>query len=179
MSHGSLMLFPRDLSFEAPTLEALTKALGDAGLLGDPMAEEGDFLAGEGFLRQITFMGCSPYIALEPPTDGHGAFCHLRLHGPFAEPQLRWGRNTRPPKCPACGLRISDWRDHLGTHAVHCPSCGATSSLGDCEWRGNAGFGRCFVEVRNIFPGEAAPVEALLRRLEDLGGGPWGWFYVT
>lgn len=179
MSNGSLVLFPQEAALEAPTFEALAEVLRAAGVLGSPIAGgEGEFLAGEGFLQQITFMGCSPFIALEPPADG-GAFCHLRLHGPYAEPRLLWGRNTRPPKCPACGRRIADWQQHLGADAVHCAACGAESRLADCAWRGHAGFGRCFVEIRNIFPGEAVPVDRLLARLQGLGAGPWGWFYLS
>jgi hypothetical protein len=35
-----------------------------------------------------------------------------------------------------------------------------------------------FIEVHNIFPGEAQPVAALLRQLQQLDGSPWRYFYL-
>jgi hypothetical protein len=46
------------------------------------------------------------------------------------------------------------------------------------DWKGNAGLGRVFVVVEEIFPGEALPSPALTDVLERLSGSPWRHFYV-
>lgn len=48
----------------------------------------------------------------------------------------------------------------------------------DWDWKGNAGFGRFFVQVEEIFPGEATPTTALTGVLEQATGAPWRHFYV-
>jgi hypothetical protein len=179
MNDGKLLLHPRAPDAPLPGREELLRGLAGIGLLGTPLGGDGDgFLVGDRFLQLITFMGCSPFLQLEPPPEG-GPFCHLALLGPFPAPRLLHGHNTRPPPCPACGKRMEDWREGLAGGEVRCPCCGAATPLHGLRWRRNAGLSRCFLEVRNVFPGEAVPVDALLRHLEDFGAGPWDYFYLT
>jgi hypothetical protein len=35
-----------------------------------------------------------------------------------------------------------------------------------------------FLEVRGIFPGEAVPVDRLLKALKDVSASEWGYFYI-
>ncbi len=179
MSNGVLILAPGDPASRLPTREQLVHALGDIGLLGAPLAGQDDtYLAGERFLQLITFMGCSPHVRLEPPVDGADAFCHLALLGPYDRPRLLHGRNTRPPRCPRCKTAITNWREFVDADTITCSHCGATCSMAQLEWRRNAGYGRLFIEIRNIFPGEAVPVDELMNRLRETGGGEWGYFYL-
>ena len=46
------------------------------------------------------------------------------------------------------------------------------------NWRLHGGFGRSFVLVEEVFPGEGAPLPTLLNALRDLGVGDWHHFYV-
>jgi len=178
MNDGRLLLHPRDPQAPSPERATLLRSLEGIGLLGAPLTGANEFLVGEQFLQWIAFMGCSPFVRLEPPAEG-GAFCHLALLGPYPEPRLLSGRNTRPPQCPACGQRIASWREQSNQPRVRCEHCQTQSPLAALKWRRNAGLGRCFLEIRNIFPGEAAPVEGLLQRLEALGAGPWDYFYLA
>jgi hypothetical protein len=45
-------------------------------------------------------------------------------------------------------------------------------------WRKNAGFGRVFVTVEDVFPGEAVPVPTLLEGLRAASGVDWRYFYL-
>jgi hypothetical protein len=182
---GRLLLTARDPQREPPTA-LLLHHLHRNGLLGPPLQGTGgeDFLIGQGFLQLITFMGCSPHLELEPQPDG-GPFCHLRIDGPWPTPQLRYGRNTQGPRCVACRTRLPEWRGLLPlwlerpTEAsVLCPRCGHSQRPLDLGWRKEAGFGRLFLVVEDVFPGEAVPVPALLQGLGRVTGGDWHYFYV-
>lgn len=146
--------------------------------------DQGAWRAGEAFLSWISFTGCSPHVRLEPPPDGIGSFCYILLEGPYPIPRLLWGRNTRPPRCPQCRRAIADWPQRradweIAPHlAFPCPDCGETITALSLRWRDNGGFGRSFLVVEDVFPGEAAPVVTLFEQLEALGVGPWHHFYI-
>ncbi len=182
---GRLSLAPMDVDAD-PESASLLAYLAATGLTGPALASvgEGHYLVGDGFLRQISFMGCSPHIELEPPPDG-SPFCHIRVQGPHPLPVLHLGQNTQAPRCPACRGRVDDWRGYSGVWATHvlgkcvlCPRCGSSQRPADLYWRHSAGAGRMFIHVEDIFPGEAVPVPALLKGLEKTTGGAWDYFYV-
>jgi hypothetical protein len=179
MSIGILTLTPKDPATEPPARERLVQALEEVGLLGAPLAGQTDtYLVGERFLQLISFMGCSPHVRLEPPEDGSDNFCHLSLLGPYRPPRLLSGSNTRPPRCPECGTAIKAWRDYRDKATITCDQCGTSSPMDRLEWRNKAGYGQLFVQIHNIFPGEAVPVDELMKRLEESGGGKWSYFYL-
>jgi len=169
-----------------PERAVLIDYLQRRGFLGSALEGMGGdaFRVGEAFLQLITFMGCSPHIELEPPPQG-GPFCYVRIDGPWSEPLLRHGRNTQAPRCCACRARITDWQGLLPVWLertqdpiVDCPRCDHRQRPLDLGWRRTAGFGRLFIVVEDVFPGEAVPVPALLANLERTMGGPWQYFYV-
>lgn len=183
---GRLLLTPVDAAW-APPQPPLLKLLRGLDFIGAALAEETDgiarFLIGEAFLQQITFMGCSPHIELEPPADG-SAFCHIGIIGPHATPQFMQGNNTQPPRCSGCRTRLDDWRDRTAEWSraplaadFTCPKCGIRQRPVDLQWRQNAAFGRLFIAVEDVFPGEAVPVPTLLKKLAGLGGD-WHYCYV-
>lgn len=184
VSPGRLLLTPLDPE-RAPAATPLLKVLEESGFLGPPWPTGGPaaFLAGPRFTDWISFLGCSPHIRLEPPADG-GAFCHIRLLGPYTEPRLCQGRHTPPPRCPTCRARLTDWRERVDhwrrqpRQPVPCPHCGTPHPPLALVWRQGAGWGRLFIAVEDIFPGEAVPVAGLLGDLAGLGGGPWRYFHV-
>jgi len=182
---GRLLLAPAT-SGPVPGLLSLLDYLQRTGFLGPPLEELGDgaFRIGEAFLQLITFMGCSPHIELEPPPQG-GPFCYVHIDGPWSEPLLRYGRNTQAPRCSACRSRITNWQRLLPAWLerpqdplVDCPRCGRRQRPLDLGWRREASFGRLFIVVEEVFPGEAVPVPALLSGLEQTTGGLWQYFYV-
>ena len=182
---GRLVLTSKPEAPPPPT-DLLLAGLRDVGFIGRPLDDRATavFLTGERFLQLVTFMGCSPHIQLDPPVDG-GSFCHIRLEGPWPEPRLMRGRNTRPPRCAHCRASLSRWEQELDrwcTHPsradVHCHQCGRHQRPLDLQWRRNAGFGRLFLLVEDIFPGEAVPVSSLMQSLRQTSGSPWDYFYV-
>jgi len=183
---GSLLLHPADPGAPAPDVATVVRALAGLGLVGDPLGPPETFRAGPEFLRHVTFLGCAPHLVLEPPADGGDAFSHVVIAGPFAAPRLVVGANTAVPRCPACRARFEDWRAALAgwvatplAGCARCAACGAVQRPADLDWRETAATGRLFVEVRNVFPGEAVPGEALLRTLGRLGAGPWRHAWVS
>jgi hypothetical protein len=179
-----MLLCPAD-PLTSPDVPGLRDALARIGLIGAPLAGiGGGFLAGEGFLGLIIFAGCSVTVELSPDAAGDDPFTHVQLLGPFPEPRLISGRNTRPPRCPACRAPRRDWRAALTEPAaaaappLPCPACGTAQPPWAWDWKGTAGFGRVFVAIEEIFPGEATPAPALNAALEGLTGRPWRHFYV-
>ncbi|MBK5968981.1 MULTISPECIES: FmdB family zinc ribbon protein [Thiorhodovibrio] len=188
---GRLLLTPKDLK-AVPPREPLRAALTQAGLLGARLtaapgagASESDasrFAPGERFFDYVGFTGCAVKLDGLPGTAGP-AGCHLRLDPPSTEPRFWRGRNTRPPRCPACGKTVSDWRPAMEDWSwperteLACPACGTRSLAWQWDWRGHAGFGRLTLTIEEVFPGEAAVLPALPRLLERFSDGlPWHWF---
>ncbi len=179
MSNGKLLLYPKDPARTPPPLQAVAARLGEIGLLGAALDRiRGTYRVGERFLQLITFLGCSPYLRFDPAAEGDADFCHLALAGPFETPRLRYAANTRPPRCPRCGQPLEGWREFADSDAIDCPACDTAHPPHLLEWGKSGGSGRLFIEIRNIFPGEAVPGEELLRELCELGCGEWGYFYL-
>ena len=186
MSIGSLLLYPADPGAEPPEAPAVARTLATLGLIGDPLGAPAAFRAGPEFLRHITFLGCAPHPVLEPPADGGSAFSHVAIVGPYDAACLVVGANTGAPRCPSCRARLGDWRASLGAWqaaplltGARCDRCGAFHRPADLDWRDGAATARLFVEVRNVFPGEAVPGDELLRALGDLGAGSWRHAWIS
>lgn len=179
---GRMVLSPLD-PFRLPDRIPLIAALTDAGFLGSPLTGvDNAFAAGDRFLQLVIFAGCSVRIELAPGADG--PFCHIRFVGPFRQPVFRSGRNTRPPRCPGCRSPLKSWKDRLpnegdaDTDEVPCPACGRASPPWDYDWKEKAGFGRLFLQIEEVFPGEATPSSGLMELLERTSGCAWQWFYI-
>jgi uncharacterized Zn-finger protein len=180
VSQGILILHPDDPG-SGPQLRPLRQLLTDMGLIGAAVrGQQETFSAGEQFLQLITFMGCSPHIRLEPQGEHDNGYCFIRLKS-FDAPRLRVSAHARPPRCQACAKPVAAaWLEQLETHgAVTCPHCGHRHRQPrQLRWRNDSGMARVFIEIHNIFPGEAQPVAALLRQLQELDGSPWRYFYL-
>ena len=180
---GRLVLAPRD-ALEAPNGVLLRAGLADAGFIGMALADnDAAYVVGERFLQLITFAGCSVQLELAPTTCGD-PFCHIRFAGPFDQPRLLRGRNTRPPRCAICRAPLKDWMQrlqaHNGAHSprLRCDACGAGHPPWEWDWKENAGYGRLFVQVEEIFPGEATPTPELISILRKITDTGWRHFYV-
>lgn len=179
MNPGNL-LFRAPLNAPPPEPAELEYQLREIGLIGQRFGHwRHVFLAGNRFLQLVTFLGCSPYLRLEPEGDDDTGFCRISFIGPFARPRLIHGSNTRPPRCPHCGARMSLWRESLASDdtVISCPHCNEDSPVERLDWRRNAGSGRFFLQLSEVFPGEAVPLPAMMEHLR--GAGPaWDYFYV-
>jgi len=184
MANGKLVLqAPPD--HIPPNQKAQRDLLVDLGLIGAAYGDfPGTYLVGPKFLQLITFLGCSPYLQLEPPTDGSNDFCYVQICGPFQAPRLLSAGNTRPPRCPSCGKGLTQWQQLEAVWAkggseqkIVCPLCNYGTSPVDLNWRRKAGFGHYFIAISGIFPEEAVPLPALLDYLRG-NGAPWRYFYL-
>jgi len=184
MSTGTLV-FNTLAEIDLPAQSDLESRLRDAGFLGEPYREkESRFLVGERFMQLVSFVGCSPYLQLEPAEEGGDNFCHIRFIGPFEPPRLFTGDNTRPPRCPHCRKPIPEWQTVVpeslepgNEWEAPCPLCGRGLATQELDWRHNAGAGRFFIQVSEIFPGEALPVSGLFDIL-NREGMSWDYFYL-
>lgn len=179
---GRLLLCTQDPHL-LPEPSRLTVALTSAGFLGAPLAGHADaYAVGERFLRLVTFAGCAVRIELSP--DGGGPFCHIRFAGPFNQPRFLSGRNTRPPRCRSCRSPLKGWQEFLARSrsemaiGITCPTCGKQRPPWGYDWKEKAGFGRLFIQIEEVFPGEAAPTPELTKLLEHTTESKWLQFCV-
>lgn len=180
---GRLVLTPSDPE-RVVARGPLADTLRGIGFLGPALPGRGDtFETGERFLQLLAFTGCAVQFD-SAADDPDGSFVHIQLDCTATAPRLLMGRNTRPPRCPACGKALSTWREQVQTSLrdraldLHCPDCATTAPGWHWNWRQHGGFGRSFVLVEEVFPGEGAPLPTLLDALRDLGVGDWHFFYV-
>jgi len=179
---GRLLLATRDPHL-LPDPSAVEEALAAHGFLGARLpGRTNAFLAGDRFLRLLTFAGCSVQVELSP--TGDGPFCHVLITGPFESPRFLSGRGTRPPRCPACRNPLKKWQQTLAawesgeTANIPCPSCGETNPPWAYDWKEKAGFGRLFVQIEEVFPGEAVPTPELMKLVERVTHSEWRHFYI-
>ncbi len=168
--------------------------MGERTLLGSPRfpsasldtldaSRSGEaFRVGTCFLSLVSFTGCA--VRIETAPDSHVPFCHVRISPLAPQPLLQYGRNTRAPRCRECRGRLEDWRERTEHWASHphaelmCPNCGATRRPSQWDWKQQGGFGRLFILVEEVFPGEAVPTPSLLDLLAQTSGTGWRHFYV-
>ena len=188
MNNGRLILHPAPPTAIPASNAELIKELRDIGFVSSAWEATPDkrYLAGARFLQLVTFLGCSPYVPLQPPADGSLNFCHVSLSGPWNSVRFIAGSTSASPRCPDCRRKnpawkqmIEAWQKDRASYRWTCPACGATSEVASLNWRQGAGFGRFFLEIQNIFPGEAVPGDELLRTLAASTDTPWIYFYAT
>jgi hypothetical protein len=187
---GRLGLTPTDpLQIVDPA--RITREFSECGFIGEPLPERTDgYAIGVAFETMIGFTGCA--VQFDDGSGGASGGTNgpwVRVPQPARAPELHVGRNTRPPRCPACRAALRDWRDQVSepttTNALEaaalrlqCRSCGAGPQAIDWDWGRHGGTGRSFVWVEEVFPAEAAPLPGLLSLLSTLGAGDWKHFYV-
>ena len=194
MAAYKLLLLPADPLSSPLDCEQLATELQTMQLIGPPVAlgENVFYPAGEQFLQQISFLGCSPMIELEPPTDPAqraddstaGKFCHVFLHC-HPVPGLRADSQSPAPRCPQCSQPLADWQavrtDWLQNGVPtdwSCSHCGHQHQAAGLSFRKAAGIAHTFIEIRGIYPSEAVPTDALLKRLTQCSGGQWKTIYI-
>jgi hypothetical protein len=194
MAH-KLILHPRAPEDAPRDLALLRSSLEDIGLLGREFRLAGrvHHLPGESFLQLVTFLGCSPRVALDPPAGAEAApstlaeaFCHVRLDAAaYPEARLLGAEDMRPPRCRACRRDVADWARlaPVGSGGAmqlwRCPNCGHTAPLWTLDWRRGAAFTRFSIEIWGVYPHEAIPSDRLLAAVRCTSHGDWAFFYLT
>ena len=194
MAAHKLILLPAQPDCPAVSTGRLAMELQAIGLIGPPrqLHDISFYPTGEHFLQLITFLGCSPMIELEPPSDpvtlasdsASGKFCHVFLSSSQTM-RFRSDPRTPAPRCPACRAPLADWQSRLQAWQTQpansdwrCRQCGHRGDITTLNFRKTAGFGRSFVEIRGIYPSEAVPGEALLNTLKSITRGDWSTLYI-
>lgn len=183
MSSNLLILTPADPFFAAAPGE-LIACLKEAGFIGAPQPQPGFYKPGAKFFHFITFLGCSPVVALGEP-GATAEICRIEISVPLAAPLFLAGDNLKEPRCPGCGYRSPEgraigaaWQQDPANHRWTCPACGHAYAAPQLRWRHSAGFGRTFLKVWGVFEAEAVPSEHLSRLLAGFGDKEWQAFYL-
>jgi len=184
MKTALLVLCPDDPHWIPPDDEHLQQFLRSIHFIGEALNDR-HFFTGERFLDWIAFMGCSPEIKLEPGNNNENpSFCHVHLSNQTPAIEFHCGDHTHQPRCPQCRSPVNDWKRRISAWAEN--SADSTWSCDTCQyqgvpwkynWRRSAGFGRCFIEINDIFPKEAIPQQQLLDTLHSRYGVSWHYFY--
>jgi len=189
-----LIIYPRAISARA-SMPDLISVLEKVFLISEALAPDSvdgqtdHYKVGQGFFEQISFLGCSPSLKLEPPSAGEeGAdaeFCHVAVDC-SDEIKFLGGSNVRAPQCPQCKTIDENWQSILPfwrkapeVYTRQCIGCGATKPLHMFNWRRTAGFAALSVHIWGVHQSEAVPNEGLLKDLEALTRCPWEYFYRT
>ncbi len=183
MENAALVICPVEPDWTLPDNTSLIELLRSIQFIAEPFRNDFDFLPGDRFLDLFAFMGCAPDINLEPGNDDQ-QFCFIRLPYDTGSIEFHAGDHCFAPRCPQCGTAVDAWRNKIssgqknpGGTAWACESCGHTAAPWDYKWRKSAGFGRCFIEVWNIYPREAMPQQPLLDTLNLHYQVNWHYFY--
>ncbi len=180
--NGSLFLAPENPDSSFSDIETLKKSLVENGLIQP--SDSNTCYCGDSFAQLVTFMGCSPHLVFEPPEDGNENYCHIILHH-HEQVKLYTGQQTAPPRCPSCRFRLADWKNdrekwsERPEQSWECPQCQASHVPATLDWRQSGGAGRLLIEIKNIFPGEAVPVDLLMNSLKNITSEKWRYFYLV
>ena len=177
---GSLFLSPMKTS-DSCDISQMLEVLQSLNIVTEIISQNpllSSYRAGEGFAQHVIYAGCSPYLKFEPEDETDTAFCHVALHAPSAIPLILTGKNTTKPRCPNCRARVEEWSLMVDAAVHPCTKCGETFSPAEYDWRQQAAIGRCFIELRNVFPSEATPSDKLMNDLKNKTGFEWRYAWA-
>ena len=173
----ALYLYPEQADFCIEDLAQFISRLQEYGFISDPITnQESSFYTGNRFLDYITYMGCSPAIQFEA-SAGNEHFCFIRIHRYDNARLIVSQKQARAPHCPHCNKPVKNWQASKTEETIHCNQCNSSANIENFDWRKMAGYGRMFIEITDIFPKEAIPQQVLLKRLADITGVAWVYFY--
>lgn len=174
-----------------PELKILQSALQNMGFMGEALWQQplAGFTVGDKFLSQLMFMGCSPFIELEPARvlsgDEQPKFCFIRILPVKDKPRLFHAGvlndDVLMPRCPGCRKVIRHISQSLSRQypeVLACPHCQTSSHFQQLDWRGQSGVGSHFIEVINVYPQEAIPTDGFLNALAGISQTGWQYFYT-
>jgi len=177
---GSLFLSPTSISDSCDILQ-MYEVLESLNIVAEPINQNPllhSYRAGDGFTQHVIYAGCSPYLKFEPESETDTAFCHVALHASSTISLILTGKNTTKPRCPHCRARVDAWSLMLDEKSHQCEKCGETFSPAEYDWRQQAAIGRCFIELRNVFPSEATPSDKLMAVLNEKTGFEWRYAWA-
>jgi len=180
-----LILYPVSTDYVPKSWVNIKLSLNQAGFIGKSISSINEsYYVGDNFLQLITFLGCSPHIQIEPEDDNNDSYCRIVLSELNDNIDFRFLARDVIARCPKCRKKLDSWSDWLNQWKesssavfVRCEHCDSALSLFDLNWRHNAGFASCFIDIWNIYPQEAIPTEELLSILSEATGEEWDYFF--
>lgn len=174
MTNHNLVLYPKNPAWVPSSLAPLADVLKAIGLLGVERSQ-GLYSTGPEYLGLITYLGCSPQVAL----GENEAATTIRINGIFDVPQFVHGANLKSPRCPQCRKTLAMPAASLRANRnLHCDHCGHEGNACGFDWRRSAGCARVFIEISNVFESEAVPGEQLIACLDAASDESWDYCYV-
>lgn len=179
-----LVLLPDQFDSGMQDADDLLQQLHAIGFIGDAVSGSTQiFRAGEHFFDHLSFLGCSPYIRLEPKDPADNNYCHVRVQNSDS-PIFYFGQNIRIPACPDCKKplkSVSDLLKDAGAVSPHdiwaCEHCGRNGEMRELNWRKTAAFTRIAIEIWSVHPNEAVPNSFLMGKLDEVTGMNWRYIY--
>jgi len=173
----SLVLYAALADHEVPA-QSLVALLSSNGLIGRALSEH-KFLAGDRFFQSISFLGCSPSIALQPQQGE----VYLRIEiSSFVRPVLFCAPRAHTPLCRHCGRPfLEDWplRINQSTDGnMVCKSCDLPNRIEQLNFRRRACYSRSVVAFSPVFESEAVPSEQLMQALQSEFATPFRYAYI-
>jgi hypothetical protein len=178
-----MLLYAAGISIQVDSDKILQQSLLANGFIGECFERHEsfrDYFVGSAFLDLVTFLGCSPSIALHPDEDAGQGFCFIRMHALDQIPKLYSGSNTLAPLCKRCNQKRQDWFEGLqlpGEDGL-CSDCSRMDLVDLLAWRKRGALTRLAIEIMNIYPHEAVPSPALITQLEKDTAIKWGHAYL-
>ncbi len=192
-SQYAMVLYPKQAFLEkepAVSQMQIVGKLSNVGFLGDffcvdneSQEEQTGYFIGDHFLQLITFLGCSPHLAVTLPEQGSDwhHFCHIEIQE-FSTAQFFKGLNRPKCSCSQCKSRLNLSLSELeqwvpGSMTVRCTKCQHSERPEELNWRHSAGFSSIFIIIHSVYPSEAVPTEQLMAVLNDDSAHQWDYFY--
>jgi hypothetical protein len=170
-----LVLFAGSGNLLCAKLEPLVQAMSQIGLIGSSVGQSGSaYYPGDRFIDHVSFLGCSPNIALSPAEGEH--YCFVRFYPVQQDPVLHSGSNTRPPRCRQCERLVDNWLQCAAPD--FCEQCTLEQRQDNLNWRRQGAFSRWIIDIMNIYPHEAVPSSLLLASLQQASGVEWRYAYL-
>ena len=170
-----LMLFCGSGQLKSTNTDLLVDILAEIGMIGNRVENsDHDFIPGDRFIDHVSFLGCSPNIALTPEESEQ--YCYVHINTPDSRPRLYSGINTVPPRCSECGQIKNNWQQC--EQPGFCEHCSIEDLQTRLMWRRKGALSRWVIEIMHIYPHEAVPSSLLLRSLENVTGVEWRYAYL-
>ncbi|QEP42925.1 hypothetical protein D5085_07195 [Ectothiorhodospiraceae bacterium BW-2] len=180
-----LYLTPRDPQQRLNLSQQIEPLLQQLQLISTPLLFRGQshYRPGEKLFDHLTFLGCSPVVALGELGATGEEFCHIELQS-SAQLAFIGGQNVKPLRCRECQHATAAWRPFIEQwqHSPldsrwYCEQCHQPHDLLTTPWRKSAAFGHSFVKIWGVFESEAIPSPQLMEQLGQVTATPWHHFY--
>lgn len=156
----------------------------DAGLLEQHLQQIGfaqDGNPGPGFMKLLTFMGCSPSVGSGNAENDYNRYSVEYCFGD-RERVLITSSRIKAPSCRECGQKsdapavdlIENWS---GQTVFRCPFCKENIPIQDIKWQHRLAEATDYIVVHGVFEGEVVPSDRLLDRLAKITGTSWSYCY--